>query len=195
MKRKAFLHVSAYMAGSFLVQHRLSANSLSVQTKTFYFKDDSVIPNSKYPLVIYQQAFDAKGNKGADWLEDTFAANNWTNSWRWGVYPFHHYHSNTHEVLGVFKGNALLHMGGEKGEKLKVNAGDIIVIPAGVGHKCLEHTDDFTVVGAYPNGLSPDLMKGNDGERPAADKNIARVELPVTDPLSGKKSGILSLWK
>lgn len=195
MTRKIFLRVSACMMGSFLVQYRLSANSFTVQTKTFYFKDDSVIPNSKYPLVIYQQAFNANGNKGADWLEDIFATNKWTNSWRWGVYPFHHYHSNTHEVLGVFKGDALLHMGGEKGEKMKVYAGDIIVIPAGVGHKCLEHTDDFTVVGAYPNGLSPDLMKGNAGERPAADENIARVQLPVTDPVSGKKSGILSLWK
>jgi uncharacterized protein YjlB len=65
--------------------------------------------------LLYRNAFSDRGNKGADWLEKKFAANNWTNSWRWGVYPFHHYHSNTHEVLGVFRGSALLHLGGEKG--------------------------------------------------------------------------------
>lgn len=171
----------------------MAANDLT--PKEFYFKDDGNIPNSKYPLLVYQNVFDARGSKGGDWLEERFAANNWSNTWRWGVYPLHHYHSNTHEVLGLFSGDALLHLGGEEGEKVQVKAGDIIVIPAGVGHKCLKHSNDFTVLGAYPNGLSPDLHRGDKGERPQTDKNIVAVAFPVTDPFFGKSGGLLSAWK
>jgi len=166
----------------------------SIQPEAIYFKDDGIIPNNKFPLLIYHNAFSERGSKGADWLETKFGEHNWTNTWRWGVYPFHHYHSNTHEVLGVFSGSALLHLGGEKGDKINVAAGDIIVIPAGVGHKCINHSDDFTVVGAYPNGLQPDLNKGEKGERPQTDKNIAAVPLPATDPLLGN-AGLLTIWK
>ena len=49
-----------------------------------------------------------------------------------------------------FTGSAVFHLGGEKGKKVNVKAGDIIVIPAGVGHKNLGASDDFGVVGAYP---------------------------------------------
>jgi len=160
----------------------------------FYFKDDGTIPNNKLPLICYHDAFTARGDNGAEWLERKFAENNWTNSWQWGVYPFHHYHSNTHEVLGVFKGFAELQLGGEKGQILKVMPGDIMIIPAGVGHKCLSHSEDFTVVGAYPNGLEPDLMKGEKGERPTADENIKAVQIPDTDPLQGKKDGLPKIW-
>ncbi|UZR96908.1 cupin domain-containing protein [Chondrinema litorale] len=161
----------------------------------YYFEDDGIIPNSKYPLLIYQSAFNLKGNEGANWLEKHFKANNWFNSWRWGVYPFHHYHSTTHEVLGCFQGSALLHLGGEKGEKIQVKGGDIIVIPAGVGHKCISHSNDFTVVGAYPNGRDWDLLKGEPNDRPKADRNIAAVSLPETDPFTGKKGGLLLAWE
>lgn len=194
MKRNQFIKTAGLMVAAFLSEQNIFAMP-GRQPKTFYFKDDGSIPNSKYPLLVYQHAFEGRGSKGGDWLEEKFAANNWTNTWRWGVYPFHHYHSNTHEVLGVFSGKALLHMGGEQGEKMEVQAGDIIVIPAGVGHKCLTHSDDFTVLGAYPNGLSPDLNKGEKGERPKTDQHIAAVPFPATDPLLGSNDGLKKLWK
>lgn len=194
MTRKQFVEASGIMIAGLLIQTDSMASSLP-PAKEFYFKDDGMIPNSKYPLLVYQKAFAQTGEKAADWLEQKFAANNWTNTWRWGVYPFHHYHSNTHEVLGVFQGKALLHLGGEKGEKVEVQAGDIIVIPAGVGHKCLTHSNDFTVLGAYPNGLDPDLMRGEKGERPATDQNIAAVAVPATDPWMGKDEGLRKTWK
>jgi uncharacterized protein YjlB len=163
--------------------------------KTFLFKDDGQIPNSALPLLYYQNVIESSGNDAAKWFEYTFASNNWTNSWRWGVYDYHHYHSNTHEVLGVFQGSALILLGGEKGEKVKVKPGDVIVIPAGVGHKCLSHSPNFTVVGAYPEGKSPDLLKGQPGERPQADHNIAKVQLPASDPILGDNGGLVEIWK
>ncbi len=167
----------------------------STDPLSFHFEGDGSIPNSKYPLLVYKKAFSERGSKGAEWLERTFKENGWYNSWRWGVYPFHHYHSNTHEVLGVFEGSAALLMGGENGRKLTVEAGDVIVIPAGVGHKCLSRSDDFTVVGAYPDGKSPDLKKGEKGEYEQAVKSIAGIPMPATDPLLGKNAGLVKSWK
>ena len=163
------------------------------QPEQLLFKDDGLIPNSRYPLLLYRQAFAARGAAGAAWLEQQFATHNWTNSWRNGVYPFHHYHSTSHEVLGVYAGSALLHLGGEAGEKVAVRAGDILVIPAGVGHKNLGG-QGLGVVGAYPDGRSWDVNRGLPGERPQADKNIAALPLPTTDPYLGKSGGLPTLW-
>ena len=61
-----------------------------------------------------------------------------------------HYHSNTHEALGVFRGSARLQFGGDDSAiavQEEVKAGDVMVIPAGVGHKQLEGRDGFTMVG------------------------------------------------
>lgn len=163
------------------------------EPERLFFKDDGNIPNSKYPLLVYRNAFSERNDPGAEWLEKQFAANNWTNSWRNGVYSFHHYHSTSHEVLGIYSGKALLHLGGENGRKVNVQAGDILVIPAGVGHKNLG-SDQLGIVGSYPDGRSWDVNKGLPGERPQTDKNIAAVPLPSTDPFLGKEGGLLTHW-
>ncbi len=166
----------------------------SMDTSKLLFKDDGKIPNSRLPLVLYKNVFTEKGSRGATWLENRFASNNWTNSWRNGIYSFHHYHSTSHEVLGIYSGKALIHLGGESGEKVKVEAGDVIIIPAGVGHKNLG-SDQLGVVGAYPDGRSWDLLRGLPGERPKADKNIAALPVPGADPILGDQDGIIKIWK
>jgi len=156
------------------------------------FKDDGQIPNSHYPLLIYKNAFEPRGDEGASWLEKRFREQNWTNSWRNGIYSFHHYHSTSHEVLGIYSGSAMVHLGGEQGQKVKIEAGDIIVIPAGVGHKNLGG-EDLGVVGAYPDGRNWDINTGKPGERPGTDKNIAALPIPRTDPFTGK-DGLPQIW-
>jgi uncharacterized protein YjlB len=88
-----------------------------------------------------------------------------------------------------------LHLGGEKGQKITVKAGDILVIPAGVGHKNLGSSQDFGVVGAYPDGRSWDVMRGQPGDRPKADERIAALPIPTTDPFLGKGDGLTKIWK
>lgn len=186
--RPLLLTLAAMVAGT--------ANSAApAAPETLQFRDDGGIPNSRLPLLLYRQAFAARGDAGAQWLEQRFADNGWSGSWRWTVYPFHHYHSNTHEVLGVFRGRARLQLGGDGGQAVEVRAGDVILIPAGVGHKRLSGSDDFQVVGAYPGGLAPDLMRGDPSERPAADQRIAQVPLPERDPLLGADGGLRVLWQ
>nr|WP_240795509.1 cupin domain-containing protein [Aquibacillus halophilus] len=71
-------------------------------------------------------------------FSELFRTNNWKNSWTGGVFSYHHFHSNSHEVLGVISGQAKIMFGGNHGLSLNIYAGDAVVIPAGVGHKHIE---------------------------------------------------------
>lgn len=161
---------------------------------SFILEDDGQIPNNYLPLLVYQDVFEERGSKGARWLENRFKQNDWYNSWRNGVFNYHHYHSITHEVLGVYFGSAKLQMGGESGIQINVSAGDVIIIPAGVGHKNLGSSHDFGVVGAYPEGSNYDVKTGERGERPEADRNIKNVPKPAKDPITGTEGGLMEIW-
>ncbi len=159
-------------------------------------EDDGTFPNNPtHPLILYKKAINFSEGEAAEIIEDIFRGNNWAGSWRNGVYPFHHYHSTAHEVLGVYKGEARVQFGGEKGPILAVASGDVVIIPAGVAHKNINSSNDFRVVGAYPSGQSWDMNYGKEGERPAADRNIAGVPDPMTDPVYGSRSPMLKLWR
>lgn len=194
MNRKKFLRLSGASTLG-LIASPLVAGIAAPAPETYVFADDGHIPNSRYPLLVYRKAFTAASLAGAAWLEAHFSVNNWTNSWRNGVFPYHHYHSTAHEVLGVYSGTALLHLGGEKGKQVRVAAGDILVIPAGVGHKKMEASADFGVVGAYPDGRSYDVLRGEPGERPRADQRIAALPRPTLDPLTGREGGVPQHWQ
>jgi uncharacterized protein YjlB len=166
-----------------------------VEPEQFRFKDDGVFPNSVLPVLLYRQAFKAEAGDRAFVVEQRFAKNDWTNSWRNGVYSFAHYHSTTHEVLGAYYGGATLRLGGERGKNVEVHAGDVIVIPAGVAHQNIGGSADFGVVGAYPDGREWDLLRGLPGERPKADHNIAALPIPDNDPIYGAEGPLRQIWK
>ena len=156
--------------------------------------DDGVIPNSYLPLLVYRAAWQHE-RLGPETIESTFAANGWAGTWRNGVYAYHHYHSISHEVLGVYSGRASVQFGGPSGRVIEVASGDAVVIPAGVAHKRISATPDFRVVGAYPEGMPYDMCYGKPQERPEADRRIAAVPLPAADPGSGPGGPLPGLWQ
>jgi len=170
-------------------------SSEDTSPETYLFENDGNIPNSDYPLLVYRNVFSGTGGEGAAWLEHLFSENGWDNCWRWTIYPFHHYHSNTHEVLGIFQGSADLCIGGPAGKKMTVKSGDILVIPAGLAHRCISSSDGFTVVGAYPGGKSPDLIRAEESDHDTAVKRIRQVAVPDRDPVLGITGGLVKLWK
>jgi len=151
------------------------------------FRDDGYIPNNpKYPLLYYRRAvrFSRKLDPAAV-LETTFNENCWGDAWRDGIYDFVHYHSMIHEVLGVAIGSATIRLGGNKGRTIQVSAGDLIIVPAGVGHECLRASKKFLVVGAYPPKGTYNECRGSFQERDKAIASIRRVGAPERHPLYG----------
>ena len=148
--------------------------------------------NSLLPLVIVKQVY-TSGVKPQH-FEDPFNRNNWPAAWRNGLYDFHHYHSKAHEALGIYRGWVEGCFGGPGGVTVRAEAGDVIIIPAGVSHCNFGQSADFSVVGAYPEGQRWDMCYGRPGERPTADESIRKVALPVTDPLFGDSGPLLKLW-
>jgi len=161
----------------------------------YVFPDDGVFPNSRFAALVYTQVLTGAPRELAAAFEALFGKHGWGGaSWRNGLYGVHHYHSTAHEVLGIFAGHIRLQLGGDKGAEVNVNAGDVIVIPAGVAHKNVASSNDYRVVGAYPDGTSPDLNYGRAGDRPAADRNIARVPMPSADPVQGARGTLVAHW-
>lgn len=157
---------------------------------SFVFHDDGTYPNNSLPLVFIKSA----GATDPSTIEKIFHENNWVNSWRNGLYSFHHYHSTAHEVLGIYSGWVKAQLGGPGGKIVTLEAGDVVIIPAGVAHKNIDQSPDFKVVGAYPIGQNPDMKYGKPGERPEADQNIQSVDLPEHDPVYGPTGPLMELW-
>ena len=97
-------------------------------------------------------------------------------------------------MLGIYRASAKVQLGDEEGVVLDINAGDVIIIPAGVAHKNLSSSADFGVVGAYPEGQDWDMNYGKPGEGPNADRNIERVASPKLDPIYGTDGPLLEKW-
>jgi len=159
------------------------------------FEKDGEIPNNVLPLLVYPGAVDVTGADPAAAFERVFAGNGWGGSWRDGIFPFPHYHSTAHEVLGIARGEAKVRFGGARGEVLAVGPGDVVVIPAGVGHQNLGASPDLLVVGAYPADSEVDLKRGGAPERAAVERAIAAVPLPATDPVHGADGPLLRHWR
>ena len=158
-----------------------------MQLETWQAPPGDRIPNNpRFPVLIYHGVDDAAA--GAEAARELFAQHGWGGSWVNGVFPFHHFHSTSHEALAVVAGRATLELGGAQGESFEVSAGDVLVLPAGTGHRRASSEAGFTVVGAYPAGQEDyDLLRGDDPtEVDAARERIAGLGPPPDDPVGGE---------
>ncbi|GER71834.1 hypothetical protein BpJC7_31370 [Weizmannia acidilactici] len=156
---------------------------------TAYLEDGGTIPNNPdLPVLIYHGVFKGRTEQ----IEETFQKNNWGNNWEWTIFPYHHFHSTSHEVLGVRHGQAKVMLGGPNGKIFTISEGDCIVLPAGTGHKRIEARDGFSVVGGYPGSQDYDTQtKADETLR----ENIQKVGIPATDPVFGSDGPLFTYWK
>lgn len=173
------------------------ADPTVTQPETFLLADDGSIPNNpSLPLLVYRGGIDLAGTPDpAEVIEAAFRRNGWGDMWRNGIYPFVHYHSMIHEVLGMARGGARVRFGGEQGVELDLRSGDVAVLPAGTGHQNLWATPDLLVVGAYPPEGRLDLCRGSRAEHARALKSIPRVPVPESDPVFGADGPLVTLWR
>ncbi len=167
--------------------------------ETLNFKPNGLVPNSRFPVLIHRAAVTAgAGVDLADAIEATFRRHDWLNNWReLGVYDYYHFHSTTHEALGMARGRITLRLGGagEGGAVVTLTAGDILVLPAGTSHTRLENSPDSQMVGGYPDGRDWDLIrdeKVTEAEARAAVKLIGSLPIPARDPATGEP---MTLWR
>jgi uncharacterized protein YjlB len=152
------------------------------------------IPNSPLPLVLYRGAL-PPDLQIAGGCQALFARNEWRGNWVDGIFDYWHFHVTGHEVLGCVAGSATVGFGGDDGVVVEFSAGDVAVIPAGVGHKRLsEKRDGFMVVGGYPPGQSGAISRPGDMPLNEAQEKIAALALPKGDPVSGYEGPLVEAW-
>ncbi|KAJ9117015.1 hypothetical protein QFC22_004673 [Naganishia vaughanmartiniae] len=157
-----------------------------LDSKHFHIPAYKSFPNTSlrptHPLFVYRSAFHAPSsstslNKAVSSSEFASAVEQHLRdvgvvkpAWRYTMYSQHHYHSTTDEVLVVTSlTGARLCFGGAGRETFKdavevdVAQGDVIIVPAGVGHALLheqltpleeQEGQGFQMVGSYPVGAT-----------------------------------------
>jgi len=186
-------------------------------TEHILIPSSDVSPNNgALPLILYRAAVEFGDREPEAVLEEIFWGNAWADGFRDGTFPFHHYHSAAHEVVGIARGTAVLQFGGPDGPHIDVAAGDACVIPAGVVHRRIDDAPGYSVVGAYPHHQLPDccVLSQADAEAAGVHPDAAELEvkvigeaqlaavktriaatvLPITDPVSGSSGPITELW-
>jgi uncharacterized protein YjlB len=162
--------------------------------QSFVFAPAGESPNNPLPLILYRQALPpALRTAGA--CQSLFRENNWVGNWVDGVFDYWHFHVTGHEVLGCVAGEAEIGFGGDSGVEVTFRAGDVVAIPAGVGHKRLsEKRGGFTVVGGYPPGQSGRITRPGEYPLAEAQRLIAVLDLPRGDPVTGPEGALMDTW-
>ncbi|QSR19391.1 cupin [Novosphingobium sp. KA1] len=146
--------------------------------------NDWVPNNQGLPVLIYRSVESGAREQIAEAFETRFADHGWPAKWRDTIFDYHHYHSTTHEALGVASGRASLILGGPGAQIVSVAAGDALVLPVGTGHCLIEASEDFLVVGAYPEGQDWDICQD-----PPSKEALERIQTMLAaeqDPVTGK---------
>ena len=158
------------------------------------FQDDGATPNSLLPVLRYYLQ-PRPGSDATVAFEALFSRHQWIPLWRAGIFDYHHYHSTAHEALAVVRGQARVTLGGQAGQTLSIGTGDVLVLPAGTGHRCVECSRDFLVVGAYPRGQEHyDIQRPSSASHAGAKARIAQVALPEADPVAGEDGPLMRVW-
>jgi len=165
------------------------------EVETFILKPDAEIPNSALPLLLYKQVL-APALQSPAGCQSLFRENDWVENWVDGIFDYWHFHVTGHEVLGCVAGEAEVGFGGRGGIEVTFKAGDVVVIPGGVGHKRLsEKRGGFTVVGGYPPGQNGTITRAGDMAVAEAERLIALLALPRSDPAFGYEGPLIGAWK
>ena len=174
--------------------HNLLTPLKSLRVSRYQIPAFKGIPNTSLqqrPLLIYHSAFQrAQASDIESHLKIVGVVDP---QWRYTMYSETHFHSNTHEVLVIAKGSAKCCFGGEQNpERVEatLQTGDLVVVPAGVGHRLLEDLGGFQMIGSYPKGKSWDMCYGRSGEEEKI-RGISRLGWFTEDPIYGDQGPVL----
>ncbi|WWC68288.1 uncharacterized protein I206_102211 [Kwoniella pini CBS 10737] len=150
-----------------------------------------------YPLIIYHSAFPSSISAAS--IESHLSKIGIVDpAWRFTMYTQHHYHSTVDEVLVVYSGSAKLCFGGshDNPDRVEVDAtkGDVMIVPAGVGHALLDDKGGFGIVGSYPKGSKNwDMCTGKQKERVNQWVRIKQLNWLKGDPIYGNEGPVVDI--
>jgi uncharacterized protein YjlB len=163
---------------------------------TFYLEENHPFPNNALPVILYPNSLTT--TLGTDYASSDiihlFEKHNYSNAWTNGIHSFHHFHATVHEVLACFSGEASVQLGGPNGKIVTFSKGDALLLPAGTSHKKVSATDDFKIVGAYPNGEEFDMEKGDRERYEELIAIISEVPIPALDSIEGENGAVHQYW-
>jgi uncharacterized protein YjlB len=167
---------------------------MSITIEKFYFEGNGRIPNSRLPLLIYRDVikWDVPG------MEAIMRVNKWVPSWHahHGMWPRHHFHTEAHEIICVTRGVHTAQFGGHDGVRGTLETGDVIVIPAGVGHRGLEFSDDLNLTGGFHEGYGiVDFRMGFPDEYEQVSQQARLIPVLDYDPFFGVGGPLAEIWK
>jgi uncharacterized protein YjlB len=174
----------------------------ATRAEAFMLSPRAWVPNNRHlPVILYRgvanaETASARGAPDVDRLAETFEAmfarNGWPPKWRDSIFDYHHFHASAHEVLGIAGGSAEVIVGGPGGRVMHLEAGDVLLLPAGTGH-CLESSSGpLLVIGAYPPDQQWDIRRDalSDAERDA----MEALPFPHSDPVLGTRGPLMDNW-
>ena len=164
-----------------------------MELETYDLEPGGGLPNSDLPLIVYRGAFGSDACN-PDGCASLFRRNGWQGTWLNGVFSYWHYHAQSHEVLGCVAGSAKVGFGGDHGIRADFNVGDVVLIPAGVGHKRLSQQPGFLVVGGYPPGQNGAISDAGQVDMDTAIELARAVPVPESDPVLGISGGLHEAW-
>ena len=156
--------------------------------ETIQITPDAPYPGNDLPVRLYRQALSGSRDTLITGFKRLFTSHGWSEPWINGIYDFHHFHAEAHEVLGCAAGRVTVQLGGPNGPKLTLQAGDAVLLPAGVTHKRLEASADYRILGSYPHDQEPDLRKGDPKEWEVVTTAIQDVQIWDQDPVTGTRT-------
>jgi uncharacterized protein YjlB len=155
--------------------------------RKLYFEKGTDVPNSALPALLFRGILARNTAGKSQRFREAFKKNGWTGLWTDTIYDYTHFHSNAHEVLGIAEGKVTVRLGGDGGRLFRLKAGDMLVLPAGIGHRREGGDDGLKVIGAYPPGQSHFNMKRKG-------RAVPKVPLPPKDPFYGENGPVVLLW-
>ena len=162
-----------------------------VQIVCLTFPPGNGVPNNPHhSAVIARNALGGSHDDRA--VRDLMERNGWRGTWTSIVFDYHHFHPDAFEALAVASGAATLMLGGPQGDKVEVEAGDVMILPPGFGHRRLAMRNGFSICGGYPPGQENyTILRDTDGYDNALLRQIAGVPRPTTDPAWGHDGPLL----
>ncbi|KAI5459341.1 hypothetical protein BGZ63DRAFT_491549 [Mariannaea sp. PMI_226] len=158
------------------------------------------VPNSRLPVIVYRNVLPRPLDETS--TTQFLEKNEWIKGGTWGAIQRHHFHPNTHECYGVFSGSSVLLLGvgptedESLGHQIQMEAGDVIVLPAGVSHCSKDFNNDYRYVGVYPKG-SP-RWKNEYGKVKDTCQMLREqaesISIPDHDPVLGQNGPLCELW-